>query len=231
MDLKVMDLISKMEVDNPDASYFEGGSFAMTPTYHKNSNVLVMQMRLPRILPFHAWDVFTMRLKKLTRSQIQLSIISERTDASVLEAFAYIKHYVSLHPASRVFTDTMPALEDTFLVYRIADEKMRDEAIQTKHLLVDFLTSCGFQYQINIQDIKVKVKEIPTVSVVAQPRAASYGGAPSPEGQGSFKRRPKKSSDLDKFRSVGIQEIQQDMELIRIKGKIFDSEEIGRAHV
>lgn len=224
MDLKVMDLLHKMEVDNPDTKFFEGGTFAMTPHYRKSSNVLEIQMRLPKILPFHVWDVFMMRLKKLTRSQVQLSIISESTNATVLETFEYIKHYVSLHPTKHVFTDTLPSLEDTFLVYRIADEKMRDEAIQTKHLLVDFLTSCGFQYQINIQDLKVEVKEVPTVRVVAAPKSAPSFGGGNQEGASSFKRRPKKSNDLEKFRSVGIQEIKQDMELISIKGKIFDSE-------
>lgn len=229
MDLRVIDIVKKMEVDNPDLSYFEGGSFTMTPHYRKASNVLEIAMRLPKVLPFQVWDVFLMRLKKMTRCEVALSIICECTDTNVFDVFEYIKHYVSLHPAQHVFSDTMPSLEDTYIVYRISDERQRDSAIQTKHLLVEFLRNCGFQLNINIMDLemmKPKAVEIPTVNVSANPRnSVTSGGYGNQESGGGFKRRAKKVTELDKYTAVDIKQIQKDMELVSIKGKIFDMEE------
>lgn len=217
MELKVIDLLKKMEVDNPDMRYFEGGSFIMTPHYRKQSQILELQMKLPKLLPFSAWDVFLMRLKKITRSQVDLSIICENTQTTVLEVFEYIKHYVALHPNYRVFSDSIPSLEGQYLIYRIAHEGMRDEAIQTKHLLEAFLTSCGFVLRINIEDLQVTT-EIPTVKMAAQPK-------PQPVyEEKKFNYRPKGKKGLDSYIPFAISDITEACNRVQIKGKIFDSE-------
>lgn len=225
MELSVMDIVKKMEVDNPDLKYFEGGSFTMAPHYRKASHMLEIAMRLPNVLPYHVWDVFYMRLKKLTHCEVRLSIICEHTDTNMFDVFEYIKHYVSLYPAQHVFSDTMPSLEDTYIIYRIAAAEQRDAAIQTKHLLVEFLRSCGFQLNVNIMRMAEKdIVEVPTVNVTANPRKETEITA-SGEGKGGFRRKAKKATDLDQYTYVEISSIQKDIERICIKGKIFDVEE------
>lgn len=229
MELRVIDIVKKMEVDHPDLAYFEGGSFTMTPHYRKTSNLLEVAMRLPNILPFEVWDVFLMRLKKMTRCEVQLSIICEHTDTTIFQVYDYIKHYVSLHPSQHVFTDTMPTLEDTYIIYRIPEERQRDAAIQSKHLLVSYLRACGFQLNVNVMDVAKKQVEveIPTVNVTANPRSEAIPQANGFQegGKQSFRRKAKKEANLDQYRAMEISQIQSDMELVCIKGKIFDVEE------
>lgn len=216
MDLKVLDLVKKMEVDNPDLPAFEGGIFTMTPHFRKNSRVLELQLQLPKILPFHAWNVFCMRLKKMTCSQIDLQITCLDTTCDVLVLFEYIKYYVQLHPQQRIFSDTMPYVEEQYVIYRIMHEEMRDEAIQHKHVLEEFLHRCGFQIEIHIEEVKVQ-HVVPTISVVAQPKQTI-----AEEQRSNFK--PKSKNKLDQYMPFAIKDIREECKRIRIKGKIFDSE-------
>ena len=82
MELKLIDLVRKMEQNNPDLEYFEQGTFTMKPVYMKKSNVIKMEISLPKPLPFQVWDVFCMRLTKLTRCSVDLHITAERPKRS-----------------------------------------------------------------------------------------------------------------------------------------------------
>ena len=48
MELKLIDLVRKMEQNNPDLEYFEQGTFTMKPVYMKKSNVIKMEISLPQ---------------------------------------------------------------------------------------------------------------------------------------------------------------------------------------
>ena len=98
MELKLIDLVKKMEEDNPDLVYFEQGSFNMKPVYRKRSTVLHMELALPKLLPFQVWHVFCMRLAKITRCKTEVYLTVENSDTSILEVSEYIQHFVSLHP-------------------------------------------------------------------------------------------------------------------------------------
>ena len=158
MELKLVDLVKRMEKDNPDTAYIEKGSFLMKPVYKKNSHVLHMEISLPKPLPYKVWDVFCVRLKKITQCQVALKIQTENAQTSILELSDYISHFVSFHPALRIFQDSLPSLENQHLIYHIAQEDERDVAIQNKHLLKEFLDSCGFELKIDIEEMKVSQK-------------------------------------------------------------------------
>ena len=81
MELKLIDLVRKMEQNNPDLEYFKQGTFTMKPVYMKKSNVIKMEISLPKPLPFQVWDVFCMRLTKLTRCSVDLHITAEKAEA------------------------------------------------------------------------------------------------------------------------------------------------------
>lgn len=216
-----MDLIKKIGLTQNEQGYFEGGTFTMTPHYHKTSNQLELMMRLPKALPFPVWDVFLTKCKTITKCETKLFIQCEHTDTNILEVFEYIKHYVALYPSQHVFTDTMPSIEDTYIVYRIHDETSKDEAIQTKHLLVEFLRSCGFQLNVNVTEPKVVVNEILTIHETINPKKEEPA---FPQTQ-NRRRACKKAVDLDQYHKMEIQQIQKEMDLVSITGKIFDMEE------
>lgn len=70
----------------------------------------------------------------------------------------YISHFVSFSSSLRIFQDSLPSLENQHLIYHIAQEDERDVAIQNKHLLKEFLDSCGFELKIDIEEMKVSQK-------------------------------------------------------------------------
>ena len=219
MELKLIDLVKKMEEDNPDLVYFEQGSFNMKPVYRKRSNVLHMELALPKLLPFQVWHVFCMRLAKITRCKTEVYLTVENSDTSILEVSEYIQHFVSLHPTLRIFQDSLPSLEKKYLIYHIANETDRDIAIQNKHLLEEFLKNCGFQLAITVEEMKVSVK-IPTVKMKEE--------APKPtqvyEEKKAYSFKPKKKKGLDGYVPFSIHDISEECHDIRIHGKIFDSE-------
>ena len=220
MELKLLDLVKKMEDNNPDLKYFEHGSFVMKPVYRKRSNVIEMEVALPQPLPFKAWDVFCMRLTKITRCQVDLTIRCEQNVADLLEVNSYIQRFVSKRMNLKIFQDSLPSLEeDRYLVYRIADEVARDQAIQNKHLLQEFLTRCGFQLEIHIEEMKVAAA-IPTVKMKNE--------APKPvkvfEEKKNYNYKPKGKKGLDTYVPFAIHDITEECHGIRIHGKIFEIE-------
>lgn len=220
MELKLLDLVKKMEDNNPDLKYFEHGSFVMKPVYRKRSNVIEMEVALPQPLPFKAWDVFCMRLTKITRCQVDLTIRCEQNVADLLEVNSYIQRFVSKRMNLKIFQDSLPSLEeDRYLVYRIADEAARDQAIQNKHLLQEFLTRCGFQLEIHIEEMKVAAA-IPTVKMKNE--------APKPvkvfEEKKNYNYKPKGKKGLDTYVPFAIHDITEECHGIRIHGKIFEIE-------
>ena len=220
MELKLIDLVKKMEEDNPDLQYFEHGSFVMKPVYRKRSNVIEMEVALPQPLPFRAWDVFCMRLTKITRCRVDLSIRCEKCNADLLEVNSYIQRFVSKQMHLKIFHDSLPSLEDDkYLVYRIADEQARDQAVQNKHLLQDFLTRCGFQLEIHVEEMKVAAA-IPTIKM--------KNDAPKPvkvfEEKKNYNFKPKGKKGLDTYVPFPIHDINEECHGVRIKGKIFEIE-------
>ena len=228
MECKLTDIIIKLGLEETALSYFEGASFTMMPHYHKAGNRLELSLRLKRVLPYQIWDRFIMRFKKLVRCEVECHIICEHTDTNIFEVFDYIKHYVSLHREGEVFISAMPALEDTYIVYRINEEAQRDIAVQNKHLLVQFLRDCGFQLNILIKENKktAEAESVPAVKAVAakkvasEPSTSAFESKSKRRGNGNKKLKP-----LDQYRRVAINQINQEMPQVSISGKIFDAEE------
>ena len=221
MELKLIDLVKKMENDNPDLVYFENGHFVMKPVYMKKSNVIQMDISLPKPLPFKVWDIFCMRLKKITRCAVDLTIQCEESTADLVEISNYIEHFVSSHMQLRIFHESLPTIvEQRYLVYQIYDELERDKAIQNKHLLQEFLGKCGFQLEIHVEEMK-KSAPIPTVTMKKEE-------APKPvkvfEEKKNYNKKPKGKKGLDTYVPFSIKDISEECFGIRIHGKIFETE-------
>ena len=50
--LKIIDFIRRLELDAECRSWLESGSFSMRPIYHRQSNVLQLQIELDEVLPY-----------------------------------------------------------------------------------------------------------------------------------------------------------------------------------
>lgn len=226
MEMQITDLVMKLEMNEAERACFTGASFTMVPHYHKSTNVLDISLRLSRVLPYEVWDRFYIRLKKLARCEVALSIICEHTDTNIYEVYDYIRHFVSLHREASVFSDYMPTLEDTYIVYRINEEAIRDQAIQNKHRLLHFLRECGFQLNVLVKEAKVK-QENETVRAVAavSPRNDEEQAAVPKESVRAKRRVKKKTAPLDQYQKMAISQIQGEMKQVSISGKIFDAEE------
>lgn len=221
MELKLIDLVRKMEQNNPDLEYFEQGTFTMKPVYMKKSNVIKMEISLPKPLPFQVWDVFCMRLTKLTRCSVDLHITAEKAEAELLEVSSYIERFVSRHMQLKIFHESLPTInEQKYLVYQILDEQERDRAIQNKHLLQEFLERCGFQLEIHVEEMK-KSAPIPTVTVKSEAAAKPVKVY---EEKKSYNFKPKGKKGLDQYVPFSIHDITEECHGIRIHGKIFETE-------
>ncbi len=219
MELKLIDLVKKMDIHSPDCEHFKEGSFTMTPVYNKARNTLKVELSLDHILPYEVWYVFYTRLRKITRSSVQLFMTCKDTTCTITQLSEYISHFVSLYPQYKEFKENIPSLDQKFLIYKIADEKERDRVIQRKHLVEEFLTSCGFHITIMAADLKVN-------STVASVKVRAQEGKPVKvfEEKKSYQAKPRGKKGLDTYAPFHICDIVETCYQIRIKGKIFDSE-------
>ena len=142
MELKLLDLLDSMQLNEKEKECFSEGSFTMTPQYLSASKILKIELSLQRVLPFEVWDVFYSRLRRITRSKVELIIHAETKTGTILQICEYINHFVSVHPSYQVFKASIPSLEGNGrLVYKLSDDSFKDNAIQSKHLLQEFLTA------------------------------------------------------------------------------------------
>lgn len=219
MELKLVDLVKRMEQDHPDLQYFEDGSFVMKPVYYKNSHRIHMELSLKQVLPFDVWNVFCMRLAKITRCQVEVKISATDTQSTLVNVSDYIRYYVERYPALRIFADSLPSLEDHYLIYHIADELERDKAIQNKHLVQDFLSDVGLKLEIHVEEMVLN-QSIPTIKVKEE--------APRPvqtfEEKKNYNFKPKGKKGLDTYVPFSIHDINEECHDIKIKGKIFETE-------
>ncbi|MEG2506328.1 MAG: PolC-type DNA polymerase III [Longicatena sp.] len=220
MELKLIDLVNKMEQDNCDAPYFEGGSFTMKPIYMKHSNILKIEVELVETLPFEVWHVFCMRLTKITRCKVDVSIVCKKQNNSILEVSKYIQHFVSLHKQLKIFQDSLPKLEEKYLIYHIADEVSLDQAIQNKHLLEEFLERCGILLEIHVEEMKRPTQQVGTITL----KEESVKPVKTYEEKKNYNFKPKGKKGLDQYVPFVIHDISEECHGIRIKGKIFEAE-------
>lgn len=220
MELKLIDVVKKMEENNPDLKYFEDGLFVMKPVYMKKSNRIKMEVKLAQPLPFQVWDVFSMRLAKLTQCQVDLSITCDESKAVLLEVNMYIGYFVSKHPHLKFFHEFLPSLkEDKYLIYYIANEVERDRAIQNKHVLQEFLHTCGFVLEIHVEEMKV-ANAVATVQMKQEDAKPLHVY----EEKKSYNFKPKGKKGLDTYIPFAIQDITEECHGVRIKGSIFEIE-------
>lgn len=220
MELKLIDLLQKMEQNHPDLAYFQDGSFVMKPIYYKHTQRIHMEISLKNVLPFQVWNVFCMRLAKITCCQVEVIVTAINKATDLVNISDYVRYYVERYPALRIFADSLPSVEDEkYLVYHIANEAERDKAIQNKHLVQEFLRTVGLQLEIHVEEM-ILTQTIPTIKVKDE--------APRPvatfEEKKNYNFKPKAKKGLDAYVPFQIHDINEECHDVRIRGKIFETE-------
>ncbi|WP_302759450.1 PolC-type DNA polymerase III [Amedibacillus dolichus] len=218
MELKLIDLLERIQENYPDKEYFEGGVFTQKPVYKGRENKLEIDLSLEAILPYEVWDIFCTRLTTLTKCRLDMTISAKQSASDILNVSKYVHHYVSLHPTFKVFRDFLPRLEENkYLIYSIGDDHLREFAIQNKHEVQGFLKRCGFCLEILVEERKPTMS-IQTVAVKEEPKPVKVY-----EEKKAMSFKPKKKG-LDQYVPFAIHDITEECHGIRIKGKIFETE-------
>lgn len=218
MELKATEILQKIDPQLAAYPGFEEAVFTMNPILKHKSKVLELNMKLKHVLPFSLYESLLHKLRLATRCQIDLTLTCEEGICTLLELKEYIGYFVSLHPQYRIFDEVLPAVEERFIVYRIADAQKRDQAVLNRHHLDAFLKKCGIQMESAIEELKLHM-EVMTV----KGKAEAPKPVPVMESKPKY-YKPKGKRALDQYTPYQIAEIKEAGNGIRIRGKVFDSE-------
>lgn len=218
-----MDFVQRLQFPKDEWSYFEGGVFQATPMYLKQSHIVKIAIHVPAILPFRIWDVFGIQVKKFTHTKVELEVSCDQCDTTIPVLSEYIHHFTALYPQYRCFVDVIPSLEDRYLIYRVKEERLKDDIIQQKYKLEDFLKKCGFQIEILVEDF-VAQQEIPTVKMRVNEIQKQNKPVAVYEEKKNYQFKPKGKKGLDAYIPFSIQDITEECHDIKIQGKIFEAE-------
>lgn len=218
MNQSISELLLNIDEHYPDYEHFQDGIFNMKPIYYKNTNRIHMEVTLHHVLPFEVWDVFLMRLKKATKCEIDLHIQVKNKGIALVELHHYIRHFVGIHRHLKIFGDALPTMEEKYLIYHIADEVPRNEAIAHKHELEAFLKQCGIEFEILIRELTIGQTAIASVSVQEQEEKPVQK---IEEKKGyAFKKR----KNVEQYTKIQLQDINEAVHEVVFSGEIFDIE-------
>ncbi|MEG1630431.1 MAG: hypothetical protein RR345_04875, partial [Erysipelotrichaceae bacterium] len=188
MNLSLMNLIEKMELEEKNTTYFVGGEFSMTPVYAKKSRALEIELLLDGVLPFNVWNLFLSRLTKISRSHVELKIECREDKEDIFELRNYVSYYIQIHPQYSIFQEVLPAIENDYIIFRYALEEQKEKAIQSKHLLENFLSDCGFKRKVIIDDLIIDR----SVETIVKPNEATPNEIKYEDKKYNFKPKTKK---------------------------------------
>ena len=83
MELKLIDLLERIQENYPDKEYFEGGVFTQKPVYKGRENKLEIDLSLEAILPYEVWDIFCTRLTTLTKCRLDMTISAKQSASDI----------------------------------------------------------------------------------------------------------------------------------------------------
>ena len=218
MNQSISDLLLNIDPHYPDFEHFQDGIFNMKPIYYKNSNKIHMEVTLDHVLPFEVWDVFLMRLKKVTKCSIDLHIQVRKAGIQLVELHHYINHFVSMNHRLKIFGDALPTMEEKYLIYHIADEVPRNEAIAHKHVLEAYLKQCGIHYEILIRELNIGQGKIASVQV------QEHEDKPVQKIEEKKGYAFKKRKNVEQYAKINLSDISEAMQEVVFSGQIFDIE-------
>ena len=220
MKLKIIDFIRRLELDAECRSWLESGSFSMRPIYHRQSNVLQLQIELDQVLPYAIYHRFLARLHTYAKVKVDLRIEVKDHALSLMDLLDYIQHFVQREASARIFAEVMPLIHEDVILYQVPETSQRDALAARLPLLKAFLETVGIINEIRIE-LKDKEEQIPAVKCANAPVRQTPPPAASNPPANPYRRRKVSTKD---YVSVDIRDLQDGMSNVKIRGHIFQSE-------
>ena len=220
MKLKIIDFIRRLELDAECRSWLESGSFSMRPIYHRQSNVLQLQIELDQVLPYVIYHRFLARLHTYAKVKVDLRIEVKDHALSLMDLLDYIQHFVQREASARIFAEVMPLIHEDVILYQVPETSQRDALAARLPLLKAFLVTVGIINEIRIE-LKDKEEQIPAVKCANAPVRQTPPPAASNPPANPYRRRKVSTKD---YVSVDIRDLQDGMSNVKIRGHIFQSE-------
>ena len=217
MKLSVTDLAKKLQMDEETLSALEGGSFSMKPVYHRRSNTLSIQLHLEKALSFGVRERLLARMQKELQVKVDLRVEAADGTVGIMDLLDYLQHFVSLQPQLRVFTETLPSLQEEDIVYQVRSDETIAALEAGLPALYDYLSQAGIRMKVKMERAE-NGNDIPAVQC-----AASAKERP-PEPQPERKKYRRKSVKPEDHIALPIRDLQEGMSDVMIKGHVFQSE-------
>ena len=217
MKLSVTDLAKKLQMDEETLSALEGGSFSMKPVYHRRSNTLSIQLHLEKALSFGVRERLLARMQKEVQVKVDLRVEAADGTVGIMDLLDYLQHFISLQPQLRVFTETLPSLQEEDIVYQVRSDETIAALEAGLPALYDYLSQAGIRMKVKMERAE-NGNDIPAVQC-----AASAKERP-PEPQPERKKYRRKSVKPEDHIALPIRDLQEGMSDVMIKGHVFQSE-------
>ena len=217
MKLSVTDLAKKLQMDEETLSALEGGSFSMKPVYHRRSNTLSIQLHLEKALSFGVRERLLARMQKEFQVKVDLRVEAADGTVGIMDLLDYLQHFISLQPQLRVFTETLPSLQEEDIVYQVRSDETIAALEAGLPALYDYLSQAGIRMKVKMERAE-NGNDIPAVQC-----AASAKERP-PEPQPERKKYRRKSVKPEDHIALPIRDLQVGMSDVMIKGHVFQSE-------
>ena len=217
MKLSVIDLARKLKMDEETLSALEGGSFSMQPVYHRRRNTLSIQLHLQRPLPYAVHQQLLLRMQKELQVKVELRIETTTGTVGIMDLFDHLQHFVSLQPQLRVFTETLPSLQEEDIVYQARDEETASALEAGLPALYDYLQQAGIRMKVKLERAADE-NDIPAVECAVPVKERQ------PEPQPERKKYRRKSVKPEDHVALPIRDLQEGMSDVMIKGRVFQNE-------
>ncbi len=218
MELKIKEFVNKLALDEESRSWIETGSFSMRPVYHRNNNLLELQIKLKKALPYMVYHRLLSRLHMYLKAKIDLQIEAEDGNVAIRDLLDYIQHLAQRKPSARIFEEVMPSIHEHTILYQVQDEMIKEQLDAGVVLLKDFLEKAGIT-----MEIKIEIKQVSEAIPVVKCENVPIKNPPLTEPKKDHGFRHRKIS-LKDYMKVDIKDLQDGMSNVMIHGHIFQSE-------
>ncbi len=215
--MPVYSVAKKIKMNELELNYMKGASFITTPIFHKNRDCVEMHILLKQVLPYTVFHVFSMKLMRVLKSELMLTMTCENQSLDVVEINKYVKHICESNHDLTIFMEAFPIIVDGVLSYRYANLPQIQQAKAKMDSLQEQLKQYGIVLPIQVSQLEVS-EEVQVVKAMVMP--ASH--APIEvykQDKKSFTRKK-----VDDYTMTKMSDLTEGLYDVKIEGKVFFKE-------
>lgn len=206
---EVYEMLSQY-IDPSIQPYFQTASFVCNPIYHKDRDLLELNIRLEHPLPYRVYTDVCHQLKVATHTDILLRLEAESYELSTEDLDRYVKCVVSKNMDLRAFQNSHPFKEKDSICFSTTQDERISQMIQALPALEKELEMYGIVTDFFCKQVEEEASE-PVMVEQPEPK-------PQPKPQNTSSYRPPSVKDAP-FYPIG--QLQVGMNRVAIEGHIF----------